>query len=365
MKIAFRVDSGNFIGGGHLSRCLTIADELKKKNDTQCFFIMRNHPGNLHHKVCSLGYEFVCLPSELEMENPSSDYQDWIGTSWQADAMQSKKILEKWGFTQNDITVVDHYGLDEQWERVLIDMGVKIGIIDDLVNRRHQGIFLVDQTMGRTADEYRDLVNKDMVILAGEQYCLLRDEFSLLKGFVEARRSTISAVKKLFVNFGSTDPLNHTSRALTGISNFAEKYKMTVEIILSSSCKHLPIIRDIIATSNYECRLFVDTCDVAQLMFDADLAIGSAGTSTWERCAMGLPSIIIKTAENQSDIVNRITQSGAAIEYTGEPENSELSSALELLLSHYFTISENASGIVDAQGTNRVVNLIRKIGKIS
>ena len=43
----------------------------------------------------------------------------------------------------------------------------------------------------------------------------------------------------------------------------------------------------------------VNVHNMAQLMADSELAVGAAGSTSWERCCLGLPSLVIVLAENQ------------------------------------------------------------------
>ena len=64
MNIAFRVDASVLIGRGHVQRCLTLASELRNQGHS-CFFISRNHEGNLNKLVSSNGFE-VCQLTDPE-----------------------------------------------------------------------------------------------------------------------------------------------------------------------------------------------------------------------------------------------------------------------------------------------------------
>src|SRR5262249_18223803 len=48
------------------------------------------------------------------------------------------------------------------------------------------------------------------------------------------------------------------------------------------------------------------------LMASADIAIGTPGTSSWERCCLGLPSILLVVADNQRDNAQALDRAGAA-----------------------------------------------------
>ena len=49
---------------------------------------------------------------------------------------------------------------------------------------------------------------------------------------------------------------------------------------------------------------------MAELISKCDLAIGAAGTTAWERCCLGLPSIIITIADNQTAVAEGAIECG-------------------------------------------------------
>ncbi|MFP3733021.1 glycosyltransferase, partial [Bacillus sp. SIMBA_006] len=63
----------------------------------------------------------------------------------------------------------------------------------------------------------------------------------------------------------------------------------------------------------------VSVSDMARRMAEADLAIGAAGSTSWERCCLGLPTLMLILAENQEGIARALDAAGAAI-CLGRPE---------------------------------------------
>jgi len=59
--------------------------------------------------------------------------------------------------------------------------------------------------------------------------------------------------------------------------------------------------------------VLVDVGDMARLMASADFSIGAGGSTTWERCCLGLPSIIVETAANQNGAAAAMQKAGAAL----------------------------------------------------
>lgn len=63
--------------------------------------------------------------------------------------------------------------------------------------------------------------------------------------------------------------------------------------------------------------LRVQVNNIAELMANSDLAIGAGGTTTWERCCLGLPAIVIGVAENQIELSISCHESGVIV-YLGK-----------------------------------------------
>ena len=358
MKVAFRVDSGRDLGTGHLSRCITLAHALKDKFNAECFFIMREHQGHHVTLVQRAGFSYVLLPLKITPNYFSGNYNDWVGDNAEQDALLTEKSINRWSETAIDFLIVDHYGLDIKWESYFVDRGFALGIIDDLVNRRHSGAFLIDQTCGRENIEYYDLVPSSMRLFTGESYCILRPEFLFYRPVSLMKRNTESLSLRIMVNFGSTDPHNHTARALVGLKPFMGLYKGKVVVVVGSGCPYIATIKKAISELPYQCDLLIDVEYMAKLMVDVDLAIGAAGATTWERCILGIPTLLLKTAENQSDVIHRVAEKGAARIYFGAPDDPALSTSLVDVLLAQQQISKAASQLVDGKGMDEIISFM-------
>ena len=93
---------------------------------------------------------------------------------------------------------------------------------------------------------------------------------------------------------------------------------------------------------------------MAELMANADLAIGAAGATTWERCCLGVPTLMIVLAENQELIANLIEKAGAAV-IIDRQELESICNKLVIGLSDLQEFSAMASQVTDGQGANRII----------
>lgn len=312
-SIAFRVDSSRIIGLGHLMRCLTLANALREGGG-QCLFVMRNHEGNAARIVKREGHDVAMLPAEtVAADQDSADdlpkHAAWLGARWDEDARQTLFELSGRPF---DWLVVDHYGIDFRWQKMLRAHVGNIMVIDDLADRRHDCDVLLDQTYGRNAADYGQLTPQGCKVLAGSQYAVLRPEFAALRAYSLARRAN-SKLERILISMGGTDPDNVTVDVLAALKLSPLPTSCTIDVVLGSGAPCVDAVRQVAAEMPWPTTVRVDVSDMAQLMAGADLAIGAAGATSWERCCLGVPSIIFVLAENQRMVADNMEEVGAAV----------------------------------------------------
>ena len=311
MKTMFRVDASIEMGAGHVMRCLVLADRLKRQGH-QCIFLSRSHPGHLNDLIASKGHRVVS--AELDKVHDNSKCQldwnahaQWLGVALQSDAQQTRLVLDR---ECPDWLVIDHYAIDSFWEKIISSFVGKIMVIDDLVDREHYCDVLLDQTFGRKMSEYSGMVPKHCKVLTGAKYSLVRDEFAERRAESLLRRDN-GRINNIFVSMGGMDKDNYTSLVLEELKNCYFEDGTVIKVVLGANAPWLSEVKSIVTDMPWETRLGIDVKSMADLMVEADLAIGAPGSTSWERCALGLPSILIVTAENQKSIAKNLEAVGA------------------------------------------------------
>ncbi|MNJ96135.1 UDP-2,4-diacetamido-2,4,6-trideoxy-beta-L-altropyranose hydrolase [compost metagenome] len=350
-NIAFRVDASLLIGTGHLMRCLTLADELMMHDMHSCF-ISRHMPIHLRDLITNKGHEFVFLDT---MQDDSVlgnlAHSKWLGISQEADARDTMVALSSrvW-----DWLVVDHYGLDISWERLLRNLVRRILVVDDIADRQHDCDVLVDQNLYVDMDRrYNDKVPEDCDLLLGPQYALLRKEFRHLR---EQMRPGRTCVKNLLVFFGGVDADNCTGRVIDALSGM-NLTGVHISVVIGAQQPFREQIE--VTCRKYGFICYIQTDRMAELMAEADLAIGAGGSSCWERCCVGLPALLVSLADNQIEIAKALDLSGVC-SYVGTfnmASTSVLRDAIgNLLISpeKVNRLSQKAFSIVDGLGATRV-----------
>ncbi|OFW45713.1 MAG: UDP-2,4-diacetamido-2,4,6-trideoxy-beta-L-altropyranose hydrolase, partial [Acidobacteria bacterium RIFCSPLOWO2_12_FULL_67_14b] len=210
-----------------------------------------------------------------------------------------------------DILVVDHYGLDSAFEEAARGWAKGVVVIDDLADRRHACDLLVDTAPDRTEADYAAWVPAGCRLLLGPRYALVRPRFAALRRSALARRATAHPVRRMLVSLGGTDPADVTSRALEGIARSGVKAE--VDVVLGRVTPHLDRVRAAARRVPRATRVLSEVSDMAALMAKADLAVGAGGTTTWERCCLGLPTVLVTTARNQEHQAAALAARGAAL----------------------------------------------------
>ena len=348
-KIIFRVDASKKIGAGHLMRSIALASEIMETN-VEISFLTRNMPKSYLNLLSEKGI------SCFELSSRSEDLSDdqWLTVSQGQDANECTSILET---LDCDLLVVDHYGLDREWELKMRPFTKKILVIDDLADRLHDCDFLLDQNyyvdMRR---RYCCKVSTGCTLLLGPEFALLKKEFREMHKNILLRRS----IKTILVSLGGIDANNFTATTLLAIAKFGLD-KFLVDVVIGTEHPFPELI--ISMCEKYKFNIHIQTGEMAKLMARADLAIGASGTTTWERCCMGLPSILVTLAENQVKIARDIHTYGAAI-YIGSEKDINVNLMFEAIDSIHTNhhklskLSKAAYALVDGMGAARVIDRI-------
>lgn len=358
MKIAFRADASVQIGTGHVMRCLTLANELRGRGHT-CRFVCRDLLGHLSQTIGDAGFDLTLLPApaaDFKVGDNDPDHAAWAGVPWKLDAEQTLAAVQ-----DVDWLVVDHYAFDARWQKAAPCKGAKLVVIDDLADRAHVADLLLDQNLGRLSKDYDDLLPQKTERLIGPNYALLRPEFAALRETSLAGRTERgNTLKTVLVSMGGVDLDNATGAIL---SVLGAQLDLRVTVIMGANALALDLIQAQAAASSGRVEVIVNTSDMAGLMAKADLAIGAAGGTSWERCALGLPTLVAVLADNQAEAAVALSTAGATIEI-GSPKASKFLAKLADALkraqvpANLNALSGSAASVTDGRGVARVADAL-------
>lgn len=358
INVVFRCDASIEIGTGHVMRCLALAESLRHRGVSSSF-VCRELPGNL----CELIESEHFVVHHLRASAGETDGAACGGACWQADAEQTQAFLAT-AAQPCDWLVVDHYGLDAQWEGRMRERALGIMVIDDLADRPHDCDLLLDQNLQWNPNSrYRDLVPANCQTLLGPQYALLRPEFREARSKLRTRNGKVG---RILVFFGGTDPSNETEKALEAIRQVGRP-EIVVDVVVGRNNPHRRKLRSLcesLPNSLLNCQVN----DMAERMARADLGIGAGGITTWERCFLGLPSITVAIAPNQHESLENAAAVGCVVNlgWGGTVSRQQLSDVLSTLVNDPARLREMTRRCIDITGRGQGQDeLVRHILQVS
>jgi UDP-2,4-diacetamido-2,4,6-trideoxy-beta-L-altropyranose hydrolase len=330
----FRCDASSELGAGHVMRSLSLAKALKEQGWHCCFIASESSS--------------VMVP-ELKNFDVVAD---------------TDGILD-----DVDLLIIDHYHLDKNYELKARNWAKKILVIDDLANRLHDCDILLDQTMGRDINDYKNLVPENCHILCGSEFTLLRPQFLNSIEQAKIKREKVARVQNILINFGATNPQQIIQKTLSALSSFKGR-ALSIDVIMSSKaagCEDvLKLCKKTSKETVHQVTLETDVIDMASFMLKADMAIGAGGTTSWERACLGLPTLLIEVSEDQRLVSENLHKLGAVyrIGNLGMIGGQDIDNAFENMRDNADLLrkmSEIAFTVCDGKGTDRLCKIIQKM----
>ena len=344
MRVLIRADASPTIGSGHIARCLTLARVLRKQG-SHVAFACRQLPGHRLDALSAEGFETFALPEFYPGEDPQQAIESML--PWQADIDALDLLLED--HAEFDWIIVDHYGLDHHWQTASRRWAPRIAAVDDLATRRYSVDLLLNQNLSGLRDNYTPLLPEGCRTLLGPRYAMLREEFDCPAIDIkpEARR--------VLVNFGGFDAAMQTHHAMLALADFTE---LEVDFVAGVDNPAWAQMQTLAQTRpNWRLHSFVS--DFHQRMTEADLFIGAGGGTSWERAALGLPTICIAVSNNQQVNGEVMAAAGAHV-FMGAREQvsvTKLRDAIGFVAGNFYlrqSLAERSRQMVDGRGALRV-----------
>lgn len=358
-------------------RCLTLAEALRVKG-ANCRFVCREHHGEMTELIRQREFEVHVLPAQkfstksgLQEEGvveKELTHAAWLGADWATDAEQTINGI---GESTVDWLIIDHYAIDIRWEQQLRSACRKLMVIDDLADRKHDCDLLLDQNLGRDATDYVDLITENCTVLVGPKYALLRPEFAELRDNSITRRAT-PQLKRLLITMGGVDNDNATGKVLEALQGSALPTDCRITVVMGLHAPCLAQVRDMAAKLPWEAEVLMNVQDMGKLMADSDLAIGAAGTSAWERCCLGLPTLTMVLAANQQNGATALKDIGAVLLLENQEQGqdqlaTELHEKISLLLDtkRLQAIQQVCASVTNGNSVSQIATILTNANRVT
>ncbi len=337
-RAVFRFDASARAGAGHAVRCLALADALAASG-WRCALAGGAAASGVVPTLERCGHERLDLDCA---------------------AAEEAGVLARRRSEGCDLLVVDHYGREAAFEAACRPWARRVMVIDDLADRAHDCDVLLDPTPGRRRADYAAFVPRDCRLLLGPRYALLRPQFAAARGAALKRRRAGGPVRRILVFLGATDPDNVTATVLEGLARAGVAAE--VDVVMGAGAPHLAAVRAQAGalSGKVPVTVTVGATDMAALMANADMAVGAAGTASWERCCLGLPTVALVVAENQRAGAKALAGAGAAriLEGPADITARRVAAAVEDLCrsaDERLRMGLAAADLCDGRGASRIV----------
>lgn len=336
MRILFiRADANSQIGTGHVMRCLAIAQAWLDQGG-EAVFLMHNPGTSLKDRVERAGCRVLEMSSE-----PGS----------RVDAEQTSRLA---GEHQAEWLVVDGYQFGAEYQDLVKASGLRLLFLDDCGHAgRYSADLVLNHNLHAAESLYRDRA-PDTELLLGPRYALLRREFLSWR---EWTREIREDVRQVLVTLGGSDPDNMTEQVIRALSLVDMNGMKATVLIGASNPRHSDLRKAAAGLAGVF--LVENALNMAELIAEADVAVSGAGSTCWELCFLGLPSLLIDLAENQRPVSRELERLGVAVDLGGSEEVSpeKIADELSRLMrspGRRAAMSACGRGLIDGAGAARV-----------
>lgn len=347
----FKCNCSDRIGFGHISRSTVIANEIECLGFST-FFIIRDLKGSANKFTNALN-NIYWLHSDNENRSTQSY---WLECEELDDAEQTinviKNVLEK--TKDKIILVIDNYGVTKRWIDLVSNYVDYVVCLDDVPSRVLPVDVVVNYNPGIKPSDYYPYVNSKLII--GPEYSPLLKEYHEVSKVIKSQDLKNQRVDKILVFLGAGYQGKFLDVVVESISsnkllNFEFTLLVNMEIF-STKIK----VPDNLVIKNIG-------GDMIDLLLTHQIVIGSAGISSLERLCLGIPTLLVKIAENQSELYKFLTMGDYAVGMGNHDEISSLELIDELVSlienpSIRLLIKRKSIDLIDGLGAKR---LARKI----
>ena len=340
--LLIRADAGVQMGTGHVMRCLALAQAWQDAGGL-AVFLSAPLPPALEARLRAEGMATVTVTS-------------WVGGA--ADAQETARHARSVGAAW---VVLDGYQFDAAYQKALKDAGPRLLVLDDNGEAgAYHADLVLNQNVHARPEWYANRA-PDTRLRLGTRYALLRREFLAQS---DRQRETPETAYKVLVTLGGSDPDNVTLKVLEALT-LVSSNRLEATVVLGGGNPHRAGLEDAASRAAFPIRVIVNALNMPELMADADLAVSAAGSACWELAFLGVPALLLVTADNQRGIAQGLHEAGVAESrgWARDATPTALAEALTRLAQdapRRVEMSHRARALVDGRGAARVLEAMQE-----
>lgn len=190
------------------------------------------------------------------------------------------------------VVVADSYYLTAEYMRNLQDMGYRLVWLDDLGEQNYPVFCLINYNLYAEELGYFEREKRNVKYLLGASYAPVRPAFYRKEYQVRPK------LRRILITTGASDPYH--AGYLFAHALLKESAEWDVTVICGAYSTDADALEELARISDNRLRVMRHLTDLSDVMYESDLAIAAAGSTLYELCAVGVPTLVYEFADNQS-----------------------------------------------------------------
>ncbi len=252
---------------------------------------------------------------------------------------------------------LDGYQFDERYQRAVTKADGRLMVIDDYVRlSEYHAEIVLDQNFGAEGRVYPAVEGASLLL--GPRFALIAPEFASLR---QEHRSQPHAARRVLVTLGGSDPAGQTAKVVRALLDVRDPDLEVTAVIGAANPNGAAIAEMLYGQPGF--RVVRDAQQMPELMAWADLAVSGTGSTSWELCLMGVPTVSLVLAENQRPAAEALGTAGIFhnLGWYRDLTRAAIASAVAALCGDPERRQEMAARgqrLVDGLGARRVVEVM-------
>lgn len=324
-----RADGNLLIGTGHIMRCLSLADALRESNKDIVFVMAEPY---FQQFIQSRGY--ICTVLGTAYDHMEEELSVFL------------PLLER---ARPELVILDSYFVAPEYMKEIKSI-TKLLYIDDLNAFDYPADAVVNYNIYGSDLSY--LQNKKYFL--GPQYAPLRKEFQGLE-----RRIVRERVENVLISTGGTDQYHVALRCARYLQEHPPDKNVTFHLVLGAMNQDVEELNQIAVEIPF-IKLHRQMKNMCSLMMQCDVAVSAAGTTLYELCACGLPTVTYILADNQIQGAQAFQRTGLMPYVCDVREESRFSERIFIRLKELDSVkirretARRMQALVDGEGARRL-----------
>ena len=341
MNFFFRTNFNEKVGLGHLFRCLRLIRYFEKQK----------HSCYLFTDLLKKKFHFLKNFNVIPIYKKKVHFFD-----------QKRDIIQFTRATKNfkkGIVIIDDYRINIDWEKRISKFHKKVAVIDDL-NKKHYSDYIINYnpSFDLTGNfNYKNVLKKNCKILLGHKFSILEKKKKRKKSknfnviLYNGSGGDLIFFEKIIKSFLLEKEKLHKKNVIFKV--VIGPFSKNKEKILNFSKKNKQIIP------------ILNCYNLNDILFDANLFVGSAGVSSFETALSKVPSILFQVSNNQKVQSKYMEKIGHFIilklkDLYSYEKISQLILLAKLQYRRFLYLSKTREFSVDFKGTKRILENITK-----